>query len=313
MNCTKCNFEMEEELLYCPSCGHEIQLVPEYKIEEVDKVLETISLEESDTYDMSKFKIEDQLDTILESDISEEDLGILHNRSRVSKFIESHQVLVFGFILIVLGGLFTNVILITTRNNSYEYQVDKAVRYIEQKEYERAITNLERAISIDSKDPKAKLLIANTYCALEQEDVAIMLLLDTIRNGVELVEVYTALIRIYEQNGDYELIHDLLEQSTDMTMKQNFQQYVADVPDFSIDGGRFDEVVPLKLLSNVSGTIYYTINGSNPTVEDAIYEFPIFLEEGTFEVRACYENEFGVMSGVVSQTYIIEIETVAAP
>lgn len=300
-----CDFEMEEELMYCPSCGQEIHLVPEYKIEEVDKVLKAIALED-DTSQIDHLALENEL----EKSQAEE---VLQEKILTSRFSRKYRIALTIGILLALSGIGMATVTINSRNHSYEYQVNKAGELISQEEYENAISHLERAITIDRIDPKAKLMLANTYCALQREDEAIILLLDTIRTGGELREVYETLIKIYESKKEYELIYELLEQSTDMTMKQNFQQYLADVPDFSIGGGVFVEVVPLKLLANASGTIYYTLDGSNPTTSDYIYQSPIFLEDGTYEVRATYENEFGVMSDVISQTYIVELPAPIAP
>ncbi len=33
MKCENCGFEIDDGKLYCPSCGYEIQLVPDFDIE----------------------------------------------------------------------------------------------------------------------------------------------------------------------------------------------------------------------------------------------------------------------------------------
>lgn len=59
-----------------------------------------------------------------------------------------------------------------------------------------------------------------------------------------------------------------------------FQSYLAKEPDFSYVEGDYAEVIPLKLSSNTSGTIYYTMDGSTPDESSEIYTAPLFLENG---------------------------------
>ena len=61
------------------------------------------------------------------------------------------------------------------------------------------------------------------------------------------------------------------------------------------------------------GTIYYTIDGSEPNEKAMKYTGPIFLEEGEHTIKAVFYNEYGVQSEIVEKTYIIEQRIVPLP
>ncbi len=283
MKCKKCGFEIQQDLMYCSSCGQEVQLVPDY----VDSIEIHIEIEES-----------------LEN---EEEEPIIKSEETKSVFP------IRKWILVAISALLCCVILISVwmfsnmHNHSYEYQIDKANSLRQQGKYEQAIDHLMKAIQVDSVDPKAKLLLAKTYMDLQCEEEAIEVLVDIIETGSSLQEVYDNLIFIYVQQEAYQEISILLDEADDVTIKQSYQQYAADPPDYSVAGGEYAEIVPLKLLGNTSGSIYYTLDGSNPTSDAQLYETPIFLEEGVYEVKSIYMNAYGVSSEVASQSYYIEL------
>jgi hypothetical protein len=84
-------------------------------------------------------------------------------------------------------------------------------------------------------------------------------------------------------------------------------------PEFSYVEGSYTEVIPLKLSSNTSGTIYYTMDGSTPDESSLVYTAPLFLETGEYTVSAVFINDYGIQSEVVSKQYVINLEVPNAP
>ncbi len=277
MKCENCGFEIEDGKLYCPSCGYEIQLVPDFDIE-------------------------------LEDEFESEKPPIL-----IEINILKYKKLMVFLIVAILFIVGTSLSIWLSFHNSYEYQIQKGTTYSTSGQYEKSNQYLERAIELDSLDPKAYLLLADNYIALGYHMKAITVLHNVIDNGMELLAVYNTLITIYSSNEQYDEITDLLENCNDYTILQNFQDFLADPPDYSVDAGTYEEMVPLKLLGNGSGSIYYTLDGSIPTIDSELYVGPIFLENGVFRVRAIYVNQYGTISDISDQTYTINISKPYAP
>ena len=86
-----------------------------------------------------------------------------------------------------------------------------------------------------------------------------------------------------------------------------------DVPEFSINEGYYTSIQPLKLTATGSGKIYFTTDGSEPTQESTQYTAPIILENGSHIIRACFVNDNGIVSDVVTKEYHIEYNDILAP
>ena len=129
----------------------------------------------------------------------------------------------------------------------------------------------------------------------------------------EVEEAYDKTVTIYANMGAYDKINELLRSCPDERIVTIFQGYLAMEPEFSYVEGSYAEVIPLKLSSNTSGTIYYTIDGSKPDKNSQIYTAPIFLETGEYTVSAFFVNDYGIESEVVTKNYTINLAVPNAP
>ena len=111
----------------------------------------------------------------------------------------------------------------------------------------------------------------------------------------------------------------------------------APVPEPSVSGGYYSAPFTLELQAPEDGTIYYTLDGSTPTTQSAVYEDGIALSDRSSEpnvynaiqnvvedwknyspnltpvtkgtvVRAIYVNDWGISSEVMTQTYFVGVE-----
>lgn len=81
---------------------------------------------------------------------------------------------------------------------------------------------------------------------------------------------------------------------------------------FSPEEGEYSQSIQLQMASDEGATIYYTTDGSQPTIYSSKYVLPIELGEGVFSVRAiaCRNDLY---SGETSKTYTIAFPKVMAP
>ena len=76
---------------------------------------------------------------------------------------------------------------------------------------------------------------------------------------------------------------------------------------------RSRETLSLRLSANTSGTIYYTLDGSEPDENSLTYASPIFLESGAYRIRAVFVNQYGVSSEEAEGNYYVDVTVPEAP
>jgi len=83
-------------------------------------------------------------------------------------------------------------------------------------------------------------------------------------------------------------------------------------PSISPQGGNFQDNVVVSLSGN--GTIYYTINGSDPTESSPVYSAPLSLTSpGTYTIRARAKETGKEISATASATFNLTQASVSAP
>lgn len=297
MKCPKCGSEMQDDQLYCEKCGAEIQIVPDFEPEIENSISETMST-----------LVEEITQTPEQKKEKKERESLLSSRKF---FVGCMLAMACAIVLLCVFGL------ILYQNNSKGYQVSRAMDYADAGEYERAVQCLRTAENIDATDANIYFLMADYFYLMGKESDAIV----TLRNIAfsteflpeDIENAYSKLVSIYRKNEDYQAINDLLLACPDQNIVYMFQSYMAYPPEFSYIEGTYQEIVPLKLSSNTSGTIYYTIDGSEPDENSTIYTTPIFMETGTYTIKAFFVNEYGIKSEVVSNTYVIDLTVPNAP
>ena len=105
----------------------------------------------------------------------------------------------------------------------------------------------------------------------------------------------------------YEEIKSLILKCENVEVQTRFQQYMAMTPEFNYIAGSYDKIIPLKISVNTTGTIYYTLDGSDPDENSMIYTSPIFLESGEYQVEAVFVNDYGIKSNVARNWYMINL------
>ena len=270
MKCPNCGYEMSDEHLYCEKCGNEIQIVPDFEPELENSITETLSTVGEE--------IEGRVDT-------EKPLTSPKSSGHSSKTTSGKNSMVAClviFVIVVLLTIFSGVFLY--QRYSVNYQISRAGKYAERGKYAEAASYLERALKLEPGQTNVVLALANDYYLCGEKQKALELLLkhiDTVVLETEEKEVvYEKIIALYEEEERYEEINSLLLKCENVEVQTRFQQYMAMTPEFNYIAGSYDKIIPLKISVNTTGTIYYTLDGSDPDENSMIYTSPIFLESG---------------------------------
>ncbi|MEG1106582.1 MAG: FN3 associated domain-containing protein [Eubacterium sp.] len=157
--------------------------------------------------------------------------------------------------------------------------------------------------------------ITVVYNQLKDYTSAIEILETTVGKTTEkeaLKKLYNKLIDTYVKAGKSNVeIEKLLERAAEATEDAEYttkqkEKLIVNKPLFSEQPGEFEKAFELELKrNNDKNTIYYTLDGTEPTKNSNQYEKPILIEKGEIIVKAIEINTSGRKSDVSSGIFVI--------
>lgn len=300
MKCGNCGADLEEGTLFCPVCGKEVQWVPEYNT--LETLIKQRELEERE-------KKRREMEARKERE-KEERKAELERKKKKHK----RQVIagVAGGIIVL--GIAAFGFIYQTQINSFDHQMSQAETAYREGDYDSALQYIARARELEPDNPEAEILEARIYVRDNNESAAQSILLSVIQENPDNTTAYGELLRLYEQQGEYTAIRDLMNQASD-NMREIYQNYVCSLPEISREGGSYSEEVTIEISNIPSGTtVYYTLDGSDPDQDSERYEEPVELtEEGTFTFKYIAYNEKSVPSDIGEEEYVISFDAPERP
>ncbi len=316
MKCPNCGCEIEEGHLYCETCGNEIRIVPDFEPEIENSIIETLST-------VAEEIGEDHTEKASEGDLGSKDIlekpgKDFQNEDTFMGEISGKNWLPIGiatFLVLLIIIIFTSIFIY--HRYSVPYQIEQARKFAAEQNYEEAVDFLERARSLNSGMVDIVLLEADYLYRLGDKERALSVLIELVeKNRLEYEEKEAAfeyIIALYDEMGQYDKINALLVSSEDSEIQNHFQQYMALAPEFGYASGTYEEILPLKISANTTGTIYYTTDGSEPDENSEVYTAPLLLETGEIQISAIFVNDYGIKSQVVRNWYVINLTAPDAP
>lgn len=322
MICSKCGHEIPDGKLMCENCGAEINIVPEFDIEIENSISETLSniVEElnpnidNQSEDNKKALVNNDTPIIKETSKSkqekyEEDFfaDVKDKKdkktSRKTLFIVLGSIFILLFVIIFVGFFLY-------KNYSVSYQINSAQEAMNKGEFDTCSTYLTKALEMSPDDLTNKYKIACIYGQIGDFDSSLELLTECLTSNISdfaLKEsIYDEIIKEYDSFGDYVSIKKLLDECSDTTIQDKYNEYMSVQPEFSILTGTYDNPITVELSTQDGGNIYYTVDGSKPDIFKGIkYTEPILLESGEFLIRAVSVNKYNVVSEEMDGYYLI--------
>lgn len=279
MKCKFCQKELKEGRLYCESCGKPVQMVPIFEPE-----------------------IEARMDETLAA-IAVDDVIHGVDRNTIKKGFPKA---VFAIVAaIIAAGVIT--VAVVEVNTSYSAYYKKGIHAMDEGKYEQAVDYFGKALDKHSGSVETQLQMANAYLAAGEKAKALGEYLKIIEAEPDNLEAYTGAVGIYESAEDYSAINRLIETCREEAIYEEFKSYLALPPEFSHEEGTYHERLKIRLTAENNGTIYYTLDGSEPGAGSTRYISPITLNPGNNVVRAVFVNEKGIVSDSVSKIYDVEL------
>lgn len=224
-----------------------------------------------------------------------------------------------GVIVIMIAViLFSQLDKKDNSKDSFKDICNKGYDYYVAKDYEKALDEFLGAKNIaDSKEENIKVNKYILSCYEEMENVDAETI-DILKQLIELdhskAEYYEKIVKIYEKNDMNEEITKLIDSIEDDSIKAMLAEYTVSAPKASYEAGKYDEAISIKLTSGVKTKIYYTLDGTDPTVESTEYTDEIKLSSnGETTVKSIAVNESGLVSKISEYKYEIELSVLDGP
>lgn len=297
MTCPNCGKPLKEGELYCEYCGCEIEIVSDIDMDlEMDKTIKSIARKE---FDYSEDFDEDDDPSIIGMIVKSG-----HKIGKLFYVLLGLVALTVVFVAVHLGRKISH-------ESSLEYQIEMAEKAYKNNDYSKAVSYLNKAMRLDTKNGDYALTIADYYMALGNETDATLILSEAAENEeydeVKRVKAYRKLFEIYKNNANYSAIAERLNNCTLESVLTDFSQYIVDTPVFNKESGTYNESIFLSINNDSDSKILYTLDGSNPVDNGTEYTTPLLLEYGSYTIKAVCMNDYGICSETVSGTYLIDV------
>lgn len=228
-------------------------------------------------------------------------------------FIKKHKLL-FICIPIILAVTIAAIVgyLQYERGKKIDSLLGEGNRYMSKLDYEQAIAIYRQTLDIDEKNFDARMGIAECYSKLGQSEYAIdeyRSIISARSNSpepyIKLSELYIARDELSEAKEVIEAGFDRVKNDPDLSELYLISHPAP--PTADVASGSYSERQAVTLSAEDGNAIYYTINGSEPTSDDRLYDKSLILRNGESNIRAIAYNNAGFYSEVADFNYKIDI------
>lgn len=321
MNCINCGAPISEERKNCPYCGKSVQIVPDYNVFEDDDI--NVLMEE-----VSAQKAAKEQKTVDREALREKERIRARKEREKQKSLERRKkiqlVIVLISVIAICGILFVAFFKVNDmiqRNNekSFDYQVKQAEAALDAGNLTEAENYYQKALNLlTNDDKKEKLEVYFTLAELYKEkgmtDKMIAAYKDVLTVDSQNYTAYKALFQHYNSLNDVDAIMELRSSVTDDRVMALFQDYAVENPKIYKAGGTYKGIIDVMISSKLNYEIYYTLDGSDPTVNGTLYTGTVKIDKiGIVTLKAVAKNEKGVFSNIVTESYYLEAEAPEDP
>lgn len=279
---------------------------------------ETIGAEayvKNETFDDDLNSFDDDLD-IDNDDLEEEPED---NNKKTKHLIIAVSVIAVVLAIIIISAIFIVKAVYNKSQDNYAHYHNAGFTALENKEYNKAVENFEKALTYQEGKTNSDMMLYlyECYGHLNETDKAIDVLNDVL--SLKDKNYYNALyylVKHYEDVKDYASIKELYldnSESTNEEVIKLFKGYLTNAPVASPLSDTYGADQKITLTAQTGCKIYYTVDGSDPTVAGTLYTGKIYVTEGTTRLRFYAINEYGFESELVEEKYVIDYEAPIAP
>lgn len=182
--------------------------------------------------------------------------------------------------------------------------LNQAESMVQKGRHERAITYYSWAWSLEPERDDIPIDLAETYVTAGNYTKAEYTLVKAISNHPQLTELYVALCRTYVEQDKLLDAVQMLDRTTDATVKAELDAMRPAAPTVSPESGYYSEYINVTVEADTD-VVYLTTNGEYPSTDADLYAEPVSLNAGETTVLAVAVDEQGLVSPVVRNGYTI--------
>lgn len=279
MKCEKCGYENEASNLFCQSCGNPIR-----------------SLEKWETR---------------ETVVPEKTESLVPANKTGHKGIIIAIAAVVG-VLIIAGSVFG--FLNFQKVNAINSGLKNGEALLAAQNYIEALVAFDGVLKLDPNNAEAMLGKAQAYSGADNYKMANTFFEETLlkeKNNEKLKAIFEAYIASEVKAGVSETdLFALLDRATEVTGDSKYadqkSDYTVKSPSFNLNSGTYQGEQLLEIIKgDQNDRVFYTTDGSPPTVSSVEYTEPIALTKGEKTIKAIEINSGGFFSKVIEGKYMI--------
>lgn len=218
-------------------------------------------------------------------------------------------------VLLVGLAFFTINYIFKQAQDNYTYYNNTGIEYVQNGQYAEAIPYLQKALTYDEAKGKVnvRFTLYDCYAATGDVEKAISMLYNILAIDPYNLEAIVNLETYYENAGAVDALKDLYNTYKDTEAAAAVSKYFVETPAISVAGGKYTTDMDVKISSAYDFDIYYTLDGSEPTISSTRYTGAISVADGTTILKCITVNDYGIISDVVSEEYDITYEAPKKP
>ena len=222
---------------------------------------------------------------------------------------------IVAVIIIVALAFFTINMVLKKAQNNFAYYNNTGIEYVQNGKYSEAIPYLEKALTFSESDGKVNLRFSlyDCYVATENTEKAVSMLYNILGVDEYNLEAIVYLENYYEKAGVTDALVELYNKYKDTSASTAVQKYYVEAPKLSLEGGKYNSNIEVGITSDYDFKIYYTTDGSDPTLESTLYTGKIEISDGKTTIKCIAVNEYNITSEVVTADYEVEYKQPDAP
>ncbi|SES14687.1 zinc-ribbon domain-containing protein [Butyrivibrio fibrisolvens] len=305
MKCPKCGAFIPDDAVYCPSCGEEIKIVPEFDPLVENRIDESLSVLASNLDDGDDTSDDEYDDYDEEDDFDSNEEGHIFGSYKVTICI----------LCIVLIALLGSIVYYLINDRSSDVKTDNPSVKSTVSASDSSLEGASQEAALTGEGPEAPTFSVASGTYDEEIEVYIEAgegsiyytingvtptLADSIFNGVDPI--------VFDKNGIYTLKAILVDsdgvKSEVATVTYEIAMPIPDAPTIIEDSGNYNVDTQIAVVTSEGTNVYYTTDGSDPTASSTLYTGPVSMPYGESVYKfVAIDNETGAASEIVERTY----------
>ncbi len=295
--CIRCGAEIREGVYNCPVCGFEVQLVPNYESLDLEMMLRRNTSDAQRVEELQERR-----------EVRRKEL----NKQKMIKRLLTIAIIAVAAIgiLIAVANIRSTMV---NSGDAYDTAYADALKMYEEGDYQNAYNAVNEALGYKEDSEEALILKAQiAYFGLDGEDEAVSILKKLIANDPTSETAYKALLEIYADAGEYDMVAEVMNDASD-DIRQKLADYVVGTPTFSPGEGRWNTDIDVTLTADEGYQIFYTTDEEAEFESYIEYTQPIHVTQGTTVIYAVSVNSAGIHSKTVSGSFEVVYDAPDAP